>query len=100
MRASEAKLRGRMTIVVPIARRPGCEYGGVLAGSLSLRFAVIYYGFGSLRCLSCARACVFAVVHMGCKELSVFLIENTILGGHLIENTILGGHDLHKHLVK
>ena len=51
VRAGDAKLCGRMTIVVLIAGPPGCEYPGAsprFFASLLLLFALVLKGFCSL----------------------------------------------------
>ena len=78
MRACEAKLRGRMTIVVSIPGPPGCENGGVfLRGSLC--FCRDLFGF---------------------KGFVFFVKAFSGLASFLFDSTVLGGHDLQKHVVE
>ncbi len=64
VRAGEAKLRGRMTIVVLIAGPPGCEYPGVLAAGFRLSFVHRCMGFNRfLVVFVCSSSFLYCKLH-------------------------------------
>ena len=71
-RADEAKLRGRMTIVVLIVGHPLSEYRRVFPHGFSLAFVVIYYDFDSFLVFFLCASSLHAAIYNGFETLLFF----------------------------